>query len=45
MPAMRRSASPLSLIVLGLGVFSLALAPMLAWYVRPRAERTPSTPT
>ncbi|MDK1473937.1 DUF3068 domain-containing protein [Streptomyces sp. 549] len=38
---MRRSASPLSLILLGFGVFLLVLAPMLAWYVEPRAKRTP----
>ncbi|SDK58820.1 DUF3068 domain-containing protein [Streptomyces indicus] len=38
---MRRSASPLSLVILGLGVFLLVLAPMLAWYVEPRAKRTP----
>lgn len=38
---MRRSASPLSLGLLGLGVFLLVLAPMLAWYVEPRAKRTP----
>ncbi|GAB2774119.1 PorA family protein [Streptomyces daliensis] len=39
---MRRSASPLSLVLLGLGVFLLVLAPMLAWYVEPRAKRTPT---
>ncbi|MBC9716077.1 DUF3068 domain-containing protein [Streptomyces sp. TRM66268-LWL] len=39
---MRRTASPLSLIILGLGVFLLVLAPMLAWYVEPRAKRTPT---
>ncbi|UGY91207.1 DUF3068 domain-containing protein [Streptomyces gobiensis] len=38
---MRRSASPLSLILLGLGVFLLVLGPLLAWYVEPRAKRTP----
>ncbi|RII17291.1 hypothetical protein DSC45_14105 [Streptomyces sp. YIM 130001] len=38
---MRRTASPFSLIVLGVGVFLLVLAPMLAWYVEPRAKRTP----
>ncbi|QDQ11370.1 DUF3068 domain-containing protein [Streptomyces spectabilis] len=37
----RRTASPLSLVLLGLGVFLLVLAPMLAWYVEPRAKRTP----
>jgi hypothetical protein len=38
---MRRTASPFSLILLGVGVFLLVLAPMLAWYVEPRAKRTP----
>ncbi|MEC4016155.1 DUF3068 domain-containing protein [Streptomyces sp. H27-D2] len=38
---MRRTASPLSLILLGTGVFLLVLAPLLAWYVEPRAKRTP----
>lgn len=38
---MRRSASPLSLALLGVGVFLLVLGPMLAWYVEPRAKRTP----
>lgn len=38
---MRRTASPFSLLTLGLGAFLLALAPLLAWYVEPRAERTP----
>ncbi|OEV02620.1 DUF3068 domain-containing protein [Streptomyces oceani] len=38
---MRRSTSPLSLTLLGFGVFLLVLAPMLAWYVEPRAKRTP----
>ncbi|MGW0733751.1 DUF3068 domain-containing protein [Streptomyces sp. NPDC002851] len=38
---MRRTASPLSLILFGVGVFLLVLAPMLAWYVEPRAKRTP----
>lgn len=38
---MRRSASPLSLGILGLGVFLLVLAPMLVWYVAPNAKRTP----
>ncbi|WP_434598844.1 DUF3068 domain-containing protein [Streptomyces sp. A5-4] len=38
---MRRTASPLSLILLGAGVFLLVLAPLLAWYVEPRAKRTP----
>ncbi|TQK50497.1 DUF3068 family protein [Streptomyces sp. SLBN-118] len=39
---MRRTASPLSLLLLGTGVFLLVLAPLLAWYVEPRAERTPT---
>jgi Porin PorA len=39
---MRRTASPLSLVLLGVGVFLLALAPLLARYVEPRAERTPT---
>ncbi|MFJ6694860.1 DUF3068 domain-containing protein [Streptomyces sp. NPDC091272] len=38
---MRRTASPLSLVLLGIGVFLLVLAPMLAWYVGPRAKSTP----
>ncbi|WP_128381390.1 DUF3068 domain-containing protein [Streptomyces cavernae] len=38
---MRRTASPISLVVLGLGVFLLVLAPMLAWYVEPRAAVNP----
>lgn len=38
---MRRTASPLSLALLGTGVFLLVLAPLLAWYVEPRAKRTP----
>ncbi|WP_314411477.1 DUF3068 domain-containing protein [Streptomyces sp. DSM 40484] len=38
---MRRTATPFSLIVLGLGVFLLVLAPLLARYVEPRAQRTP----
>ncbi|MEU6661148.1 DUF3068 domain-containing protein [Streptomyces sp. NPDC046821] len=38
---MRRTASPFSLLTLGLGAFLLALAPLLAWFVEPRAERTP----
>ncbi|MHC0434129.1 DUF3068 domain-containing protein [Streptomyces sp. O3] len=38
---MRRTASPLSLTLLGLGVFLLVLAPMLAWYVTPRAKVNP----
>ncbi|MDJ1130604.1 DUF3068 domain-containing protein [Streptomyces iconiensis] len=38
---MRRTASPLALILLGLGVFLIVLAPMLVWYVEPQAKRTP----
>ncbi|MDL5201412.1 DUF3068 domain-containing protein [Streptomyces sp. ALI-76-A] len=38
---MRRTASPLSLILLGLGTFLLVLAPLLAWYVQPRAAVNP----
>ncbi|WP_415950550.1 DUF3068 domain-containing protein [Streptomyces sp. KLOTTS4A1] len=38
---MRRTASPLSLVILGLGVFLLVLAPMLAWFVTPRAKVNP----
>ncbi|MGI5468567.1 DUF3068 domain-containing protein [Streptomyces sp. CA-132043] len=38
---MRKTASPLSLALLGSGVFLLVLAAMLAWYVAPRAARTP----
>ncbi|MER5299963.1 DUF3068 domain-containing protein [Streptomyces lasiicapitis] len=38
----RRKASPLSLVLLGLGAFLLVLAPLLAWYVEPRAKRTPT---
>ncbi|MEU9114563.1 DUF3068 domain-containing protein [Streptomyces sp. NPDC048483] len=39
--AAARTASPLSLILLGTGVFLLVLAPLLAWYVTPRAKATP----
>lgn len=39
---MRKTASPLSLALLGIGVFLLVLAAMLAWYVEPRAKRTPT---
>lgn len=39
---MRRTASPLALILLGLGVFLIVLAPMLVWYVQPQAKRTPT---
>jgi len=38
---MRRNATPVSLILLGLGTFLLVLAPMLAWYVEPRAAVNP----
>ncbi|MGW7380141.1 DUF3068 domain-containing protein [Streptomyces sp. NPDC054794] len=38
---MRRTASPFSLIILGLGTFLLVLAPLLAWYVEPRAAVNP----
>lgn len=40
---MRRSRqpSPLGLVLLGLGVFLLVLAPLLAWYVQPHAKRNP----
>ena len=38
---MRRTASPISLILLGLGTFLLVLAPLLAWYVEPRAAVNP----
>lgn len=38
---MRRTASPFSLILLGLGTFLLVLAPLLAWYVQPRAAVNP----
>ncbi|MEV0185425.1 DUF3068 domain-containing protein [Streptomyces sp. NPDC050625] len=38
---MRRTASPFSLITLGLGTFLLVLAPLLAWYVEPRAAVNP----
>ncbi|MFE9993706.1 DUF3068 domain-containing protein [Streptomyces avermitilis] len=38
---MRRTASPVSLILLGLGTFLLVLAPLLAWYVKPRAAVNP----
>ncbi|MGW3007584.1 DUF3068 domain-containing protein [Streptomyces sp. NPDC001219] len=40
-PAVATAAPPLSLAVLGLGVFLLVLAPLLAWYVAPRAKVTP----
>ncbi|MGW6567528.1 DUF3068 domain-containing protein [Streptomyces sp. NPDC054975] len=39
---MRRSTSPLSLILLGAGVFLLVFTQLLAWYVEPRAKRTPT---
>ncbi|WP_418961111.1 DUF3068 domain-containing protein [Streptomyces tritici] len=38
---MRRTASPLSLTLLGVGVFLLVLAPLLVRYVQPHAKRTP----
>ncbi|WP_020116178.1 DUF3068 domain-containing protein [Streptomyces canus] len=38
---MRRTASPISLVLLGLGTFLLVLAPLLAWYVAPRAAVNP----
>ncbi|MCP3765593.1 MULTISPECIES: DUF3068 domain-containing protein [Streptomyces] len=38
---MRRTASPLSLIMLGFGTFLLVLAPLLVWYVQPRAAVNP----
>ncbi|MCF1648421.1 DUF3068 domain-containing protein [Streptomyces indiaensis] len=38
---MRRTTSPFSLILLGLGTFLLVLAPLLAWYVEPRAAVNP----
>ncbi|NJP52270.1 DUF3068 domain-containing protein [Streptomyces sp. SBST2-5] len=38
---MRRTASPFSLVILGLGTFLLVLAPLLAWYVKPRAAVNP----
>lgn len=38
---MRRTASPTSLVLLGLGTFLLVLAPLLVWYVQPRAAVNP----
>lgn len=38
---MRRTTSPFSLVLLGLGTFLLVLAPLLAWYVEPRAAVNP----
>lgn len=38
---MRRTASPMSLVLLGAGVFLLVLAPLLVAYVQPQAKRTP----
>lgn len=38
---MRRTAPPMSLILLGAGVFLLVLAPLLVTYVQPHAKRTP----
>ncbi|MGW0547719.1 DUF3068 domain-containing protein [Streptomyces altiplanensis] len=42
---MRRSTSPFSLLLLGVGVFLLVLTQLLAWYVEPRAKRTPTDVT
>ncbi|MFJ8663653.1 DUF3068 domain-containing protein [Streptomyces sp. NPDC093795] len=39
---MRRSISPSSLILLGVGVFLLVFTQLLTWYVEPRAKRTPT---
>ncbi|MGW6391488.1 DUF3068 domain-containing protein [Streptomyces sp. NPDC055103] len=39
---MRRSISPLSLILLGVGVFLLVFTQLLLRYVEPRAKRTPT---
>ncbi|WP_093802282.1 DUF3068 domain-containing protein [Streptomyces sp. Wb2n-11] len=39
---MRRSTSPFPLLLLGVGVFLLVLTQLLAWYVEPRAKRTPT---
>ena len=38
---MRRRTSPFSLVLLGLGTFLLVLAPLLVWYVHPRAAVNP----
>ncbi|MGW5477274.1 DUF3068 domain-containing protein [Streptomyces sp. NPDC004008] len=38
---MRRRVRPVSLALLGLGTFLLVLAPLLAWYVLPRAAVNP----
>ncbi|WP_079102287.1 DUF3068 domain-containing protein [Streptomyces sp. TP-A0356] len=38
---MRRRVPPFSLVPLGLGTFLLVLAPLLAWYVTPRAAVNP----
>ncbi|MCW7943499.1 hypothetical protein AAW14_15940 [Streptomyces hygroscopicus] len=38
---MRRRVPPFSLALLGLGTFLLVLAPLLAWYVTPRAAVNP----
>ncbi|GAA3070664.1 DUF3068 domain-containing protein [Streptomyces glomeratus] len=38
---MRRRVRPVSLVLLGLGTFLLVLAPLLAWYVAPRAAVNP----
>ena len=39
---MRRSVSPFSLVLLGLGTFLLVLAPLLVQYVQPRAAVNPT---
>ncbi|MFY1676761.1 MULTISPECIES: DUF3068 domain-containing protein [unclassified Streptomyces] len=38
---MRRTSIPFSLLALGLGTFFLVLAPLLVWYVKPRAAVNP----
>lgn len=38
---MRRKVSPFALVLLGFGTFLLVLAPLLTWYVTPRAAVTP----
>lgn len=38
---MSRTTSRLTLVSIGLGVFLLTLAPLLAWHVTPHAKRTP----
>lgn len=39
---LRRVPSPFALALLGVGVFLLALAPLLTWYVGPRVKLTPT---